>query len=198
MVMLTQCQWFGTTKTDLTKEMMMKQKETTMTKRHLRRMVEGKPYLNVPQMHRGRSRFYDVEHVVTGKSISVRCSGKYGRTSVAEAEERITSLEIPLGRVLTYYIRREKDALIAMFKAKDKLKDSLMSDKPGWLSRTSELALPVTRNANKAFYAKKNQGKIRMMMDKELGEEVDPTPWCHACGAMEQENCDCLPIAENN
>jgi hypothetical protein len=29
-------------------------------------------------------------------------------------------------------------------------------------------------------------------------EEVDPTPWCHACGAMEQENCDCLPIAENN
>ena len=29
-------------------------------------------------------------------------------------------------------------------------------------------------------------------------EEEDPTPWCHACGAMEQEQCDCLPIADNN
>lgn len=196
--MLIQYQWHDTMRTVTTEENDMTTKETTMTKRHLRRMVEGKPYLNVPQMHRGRSRFYDVEHVVTGESISVRCSGRYGRTSVTEAEDGIASLEIPLGRVLTYYIRREKDALIAMFKAKDKLKDSLMSDKPGWLSRTSELALPVTQNANKAFYAKKNQGKIRMMINKELGEEDDPTPWCHACGAMEQEQCDCLPIADNN
>lgn len=29
-------------------------------------------------------------------------------------------------------------------------------------------------------------------------EDPDPTPWCHACGAMEQDNCDCLPIADNN
>ena len=28
-------------------------------------------------------------------------------------------------------------------------------------------------------------------------EDYDPTPWCHQCGAMEQERCDCLPIANN-
>ena len=27
--------------------------------------------------------------------------------------------------------------------------------------------------------------------------ERDPTPWCHVCDAMEQADCDCLPIADN-
>jgi hypothetical protein len=29
-------------------------------------------------------------------------------------------------------------------------------------------------------------------------DNYDPTPWCHVCGAMEEKDCDCLPIAENN
>jgi len=29
-------------------------------------------------------------------------------------------------------------------------------------------------------------------------EEEDPTPWCHQCGAMKPDECDCLPIAANN
>lgn len=28
-------------------------------------------------------------------------------------------------------------------------------------------------------------------------EEPDPTPYCHGCGAMTKEGCDCGPIAEN-
>jgi hypothetical protein len=29
-------------------------------------------------------------------------------------------------------------------------------------------------------------------------EEIDPTPWCHACGSMTQDMCQCGPIAEND
>lgn len=29
-------------------------------------------------------------------------------------------------------------------------------------------------------------------------EDYDPTPWCHWCGAMEQSDCDCGPIAANH
>lgn len=28
--------------------------------------------------------------------------------------------------------------------------------------------------------------------------EDDPTPWCHVCGAMEQDKCDCGPYAANH
>lgn len=27
--------------------------------------------------------------------------------------------------------------------------------------------------------------------------DYDPTPWCNACGAMRQQDCDCGPIADN-
>lgn len=27
---------------------------------------------------------------------------------------------------------------------------------------------------------------------------IDPTPWCHQCGAMTEDRCPCGPIAENN
>ena len=30
-----------------------------------------------------------------------------------------------------------------------------------------------------------------------LFEEPDPTPYCHACGAMKEHDCDCGPLAEN-
>ena len=34
---------------------------------------------------------------------------------------------------------------------------------------------------------------------REPGEDdEDPTPWCHQCGAMTRERCDCGPIAEND
>lgn len=26
---------------------------------------------------------------------------------------------------------------------------------------------------------------------------IDPTPWCHVCGAMTKDRCDCGPIASN-
>jgi hypothetical protein len=29
-------------------------------------------------------------------------------------------------------------------------------------------------------------------------EEIDPTPWCSGCGAIEAEQCECGPICENN
>jgi hypothetical protein len=28
--------------------------------------------------------------------------------------------------------------------------------------------------------------------------DYDPTPWCHACKAIDADQCTCLPIAENN
>ena len=28
--------------------------------------------------------------------------------------------------------------------------------------------------------------------------DEDPTPWCHWCGAMEQSQCQCGPIAKNH
>lgn len=33
--------------------------------------------------------------------------------------------------------------------------------------------------------------------DDQDDEEVDPTPWCHACGNSEK-GCRCGPIADNN
>lgn len=32
----------------------------------------------------------------------------------------------------------------------------------------------------------------------ERAGEVDPTPWCHQCGADVPEQCTCGPIADNN
>ena len=29
-------------------------------------------------------------------------------------------------------------------------------------------------------------------------EDDDPTPWCHICGSMTKDGCDCGPIAENH
>jgi len=31
----------------------------------------------------------------------------------------------------------------------------------------------------------------------EVSEDYDPTPWCSACGARRQADCDCGPIADN-
>ena len=36
------------------------------------------------------------------------------------------------------------------------------------------------------------------VFQEEEKQNYDPTPWCHVCGAIEQKDCDCLPIAENN
>jgi hypothetical protein len=33
---------------------------------------------------------------------------------------------------------------------------------------------------------------------KEIAAEMDPTPWCHWCGAAESDQCSCGPIAENH
>ena len=38
---------------------------------------------------------------------------------------------------------------------------------------------------------------IRRYLVAEIVED-DPTPWCHVCGAAEQKNCDCGPIAANH
>jgi hypothetical protein len=50
------------------------------------------------------------------------------------------------------------------------------------------------QDASRRAYCIGVEDGIRMQRE----EEEDPTPWCHACGAMEQDNCDCLPIADNN
>jgi hypothetical protein len=50
------------------------------------------------------------------------------------------------------------------------------------------------RDAARRAYCLGVEDGMRMARE----EEEDPTPWCHACGAMEQDNCDCLPIADNN
>jgi hypothetical protein len=42
------------------------------------------------------------------------------------------------------------------------------------------------------------QMKRWMKEKREEAEEVDPTPWCHACGSMTSAGCDCGPIAENH
>lgn len=33
---------------------------------------------------------------------------------------------------------------------------------------------------------------------KALLPDEDPTPWCHACGAITQERCHCGAIADND
>lgn len=38
---------------------------------------------------------------------------------------------------------------------------------------------------------------IRRYLTVEIVED-DPTPWCHVCGAMDQEKCDCGPYADNH
>jgi 3'-phosphoadenosine 5'-phosphosulfate sulfotransferase (PAPS reductase)/FAD synthetase len=49
-----------------------------------------------------------------------------------------------------------------------------------------------------AFEAEANAEIEYLCMGCHARDEVDPTPWCHVCGAMEQSNCDCLPYAENH
>ena len=34
--------------------------------------------------------------------------------------------------------------------------------------------------------------------EKQYGDEYDPTPWCHWCGAVSIEDCDCGSIADNH
>jgi len=29
-------------------------------------------------------------------------------------------------------------------------------------------------------------------------DDIDPTPWCHICGAMEKKDCDCGDYAANH
>jgi hypothetical protein len=35
-------------------------------------------------------------------------------------------------------------------------------------------------------------------MNEYVEEDEDPTPWCHWCGARDQDQCDCGPIAANH
>lgn len=37
----------------------------------------------------------------------------------------------------------------------------------------------------------------RLRAELEL-PDIDPTPWCHVCGAKEKAQCDCGPIADNH
>jgi Mg2+ and Co2+ transporter CorA len=42
----------------------------------------------------------------------------------------------------------------------------------------------------------KSHGTAREQFGRLLS--VDPTPWCHVCGAMKKDKCKCGPIADND
>jgi hypothetical protein len=66
-----------------------------------------------------------------------------------------------------------------------------------WFSSPEQKAKYVSRDLAMEAYEDGHAHSVSMVRYDEDGD-YDPTPWCHVCNAMEQSECDCLPIAANN
>jgi hypothetical protein len=53
-------------------------------------------------------------------------------------------------------------------------------------------------NMTAEWLGKEFNARIEYARNRGADEEIDPTPWCSGCGAIEAEQCECGPICENN
>lgn len=48
------------------------------------------------------------------------------------------------------------------------------------------------------WHAARLRRMLPMATVEVVSDEIDPTPWCHQCGAQTEDRCECGPIADNN
>jgi hypothetical protein len=78
----------------------------------------------------------------------------------------------------------------------------ILEDKEWLISNTADTLerqhiIAVLDSSTKEY---RDRGYMEAMSARNRGadEEIDPTPWCSGCGAIEAEQCECGPICENN